>query len=205
VPVLVDLGQDRAMSALAFGVALGERGFNIYVARTPRVGSMTVVRRFLERLAGDRPTPDDWCYLHNVDDPVRPHALRLPAGQGRRLRDGVRALIAATRREIPKAFESEEYINGYETIIGDLSRRREEGMVSLSSRAKARGFMLQVTPMGIGLMLMANGQPTRRGPGYRRGEEYGRGLLRHLSTARAVRRAGRDPSSVQHRQLDAAG
>jgi lon-related putative ATP-dependent protease len=153
------LGQDRAMSALAFGVAIGERGFNIYVAGPPGIGKMTAVRRLLDRLVAERPAPDDWCYVHNFDDPVRPHALRLPSGQGRRLREGVRNLIAAARREIPRVFESEEYISGYETIMGDLNRRREEGMVSLSGRAKSHGFMVQMTPMGIGLVPMVNGQP----------------------------------------------
>ena len=44
----------------------------------PGVGKMTVVRRFLERAAADRPVPDDWCYVHNFDDAVRPRALPMP-------------------------------------------------------------------------------------------------------------------------------
>jgi len=153
------LGQGRALDALTFGVALHDRGFNIYVAGPPGAGKMTVVRRFLERAAAGRPTPDDWCYVHNFDDAVRPRALQLPAGQGRLLRDGLRNLIAAARREIPRAFESEEYIAGVEAIMGEMNHRRESRMVELGARARSQGFQLQATPMGIALVPVVRNQP----------------------------------------------
>ncbi|MGE3271692.1 MAG: Lon protease family protein [Chloroflexota bacterium] len=153
------LGQERALSALQLGVAVQEREFNIYVAGPPGMGKMTTVRRFLDQVAQTRPTPDDWCYVHNFDDPTRPGVLRLPAGQGRILRDGVRTLVTAARREIPRAFESEEYIAGVETIMGEMNRRREARMVDLGARAKSQGFLLRATPMGIALVPVVRNQP----------------------------------------------
>jgi len=153
------LGQDRALSAINLGVSLRERGFNIFVAGPPGLGKMTAVRQVLDRESAVRPTPDDWCYVHNFVDPVHPRALQLPAGQGRMLRDGVRNLIAAARREIPRAFESEEYIAGVETIMNEMNRRREQGLADLGARAKAQGFLLRVTPMGIALVPVIQNQP----------------------------------------------
>jgi predicted ATP-dependent protease len=153
------LGQDRALGAINLGVSLRERGFNIFVSGLPGLGKMTAVRQVLDREAAVRPTPDDWCYVHNFVDPVHPRALRLPAGQGRVLRDGVRNLIAAARREIPRAFESEEYIARVETIVNEMNRRREQGLADLGARATAQGFLLRVTPMGIGLVPVVQNQP----------------------------------------------
>jgi lon-related putative ATP-dependent protease len=153
------VGQGRALGALALGVSLREPGFNIYVAGPAGLGKMTAVRQILDRSAAERPTPDDWCYVHNFADPTHPRVLRLSAGQGRRLREGLHHLIAAARREIPRAFESEEYIAGVETIMGEMNRRREQGFAELSAQAKARGILLRATPMGIALVPILNNQP----------------------------------------------
>ncbi len=153
------LGQDRALGAISLGISLREPGFNICVAGSPGVGKMTAVRESLGRAARDQATPDDWCYVHNFANPSTPHALRLAPGQGRLLRDGLRSLITAARREIPRVFESEEYIAGVESIMGEMGRRREQRMAELGARAKTQGFLVRATPMGIALVPVVDGQP----------------------------------------------
>lgn len=153
------IGQRRAAEALSFGLAMGERGFNVYVSGAPATGKTSTVRAYLEQAAQQRPTPDDWCYVHNFRDPSRPRALRLPAGRGRKLRDDLQRLIQAARREIPRAFESEEYITRREAIIGELNRRREQGLGELSNRAQSAGFALQVTPVGLVLIPIMGNRP----------------------------------------------
>src|SRR5579884_3833772 len=125
------IGQRRALDALTFGLAMAEHGFNIYVAGPPGTGKATAVRAFVEGAAVKRPAPPDWCYVHNFRDPSRPRALRLAPGHARRLRDGLRALVRAARRDIPRAFESEEYIAGREAILGGFAKRRDEGVAGL--------------------------------------------------------------------------
>ena len=153
------LGQDRAVEALTFGLAMVERNFNIFVAGTEGTGRTTAVRRFLQEAARQRPTPPDWCYVHNFQDPSRPRALRLPAGQARRLRDDLAVLIRAARRQIPRAFESEEYVAQREQILTEINRRREQSVEEITAKAQALGFQLQITPMGIGVIPIMGNRP----------------------------------------------
>ena len=206
------LGQDRALGAIALGVSLRERGFNIFVAGPPGLGKMTAVRQVLDREAAGRPTPDDWCYVHNFVEPVHPRALQLPAGQGRVLRDGVRNLIAAARREIPRAFESEEYLAGVETIMNEMNRRREQGLADLCARAKAQEFLLRVTPMGIALVPVIQTQPlseeayTQLPPEVRASLDLSRAKLEvdvraFMKEMRAVERDTRERLEAQDREV----
>ncbi|HZU77020.1 MAG TPA: Lon-like protease helical domain-containing protein [Dehalococcoidia bacterium] len=89
-------GQQRATEALSFGLAMDERNFNTYVAGADGTGRTTAVRSFLHQAAAALPTPPDWCYIHNFNDPSQPRALQLQAGRGRSLRDDVRAASAST-------------------------------------------------------------------------------------------------------------
>ncbi|MBS7620364.1 AAA family ATPase, partial [Candidatus Bathyarchaeota archaeon] len=84
LPLTEILGQDRAVKAIKFGLEIKEKGFNIYVAGPPGTGRKTATTNFLSEIAKTMPTPSDWCYVNNFDDPLRPNALRIPAGKGRK-------------------------------------------------------------------------------------------------------------------------
>src|SRR5579883_2732637 len=58
------LGQQRAVEALSFGLAMAEHSFNVFVAGPEATGKTTATRGFLAEAAGRRPTPADWCYVH---------------------------------------------------------------------------------------------------------------------------------------------
>ncbi|MDO8625269.1 MAG: AAA family ATPase, partial [Candidatus Diapherotrites archaeon] len=46
-------------------------------------GKTTAIGTTLSRIAAGRPTPPDWCYVHNFDEPDQPKAIALPAGRGK--------------------------------------------------------------------------------------------------------------------------
>jgi len=103
------IGQNRALKALQFGLQIQNSGFNIYAAGLPGTGKMTAITAFLERVAKDKETPADWCYVHNFDDPYRPRALKLKAGQAVQFQRDMRRLIETAQTDIRKAFDSEDY------------------------------------------------------------------------------------------------
>ena len=153
------IGQQRAVAALRFGLNMVDGGFNIYAAGPPGIGKMTAVQAFIEELAQRRPTPSDWCYVNDFDDPYQPRALRLPPGRGRRLQQDVHMMIAHLRAELPRAFESDEYAARRDEVLHQLNSRREELLSQISERAARQGFALQAGPVGIMIIPILNGEP----------------------------------------------
>jgi lon-related putative ATP-dependent protease len=153
------IGQERAVKALRFGLGITSVGFNTYVAGPPGIGKMTAVQAFLEELAKQKETPPDWCYVNNFSDPYQPKALKLPPGYGRMLQQDMKSLIEHIRREIPKAFESDEYHTRRDEIISALNKQREELLKQLSERAARAGFSLQATPFGVMVVPVHQGRP----------------------------------------------
>ena len=154
------IGQKRASSALHFGLGMKEEGFNIYVAGPPGSGKMTAVRAFLEEVARIKDSPTDWCYVHNFDDPYQPNALELPAGEGRELQEDVRELVSLMGRDIPRAFESEDYEQKRTEILKEVERKRTEAMTRLKKQVVEAGFALETTNFGIALLpLGQEGKP----------------------------------------------
>ncbi|MCS7285780.1 MAG: AAA family ATPase [Anaerolineae bacterium] len=153
------IGQERAVRALNFGLEMDKRGFNIFVAGLPGTGRMTAVLSFLEKLAAQKPVPPDWCYVYNFKDPYRPRALRLPPGKGQLFKRQVREFIEAARREIPTAFESEDYAARREALEVEFNTRRQELFNLLGRKAREQGFLLQSSPAGIFIIPTKEGQP----------------------------------------------
>ncbi len=153
------IGQPRAVEALQFGLDIQDPTFHIYVAGPPGTGRTTAVQSFLEELAREKPTPDDWCYVNNFTDPYRPRACRLPAGKGRELAQDMKRLIEQAREEIPKAFESDEYTSRVEAINEELGRQRETLLTQLGQEAQQAGFLLQPSPVGLLIVPVVAGKP----------------------------------------------
>lgn len=153
------IGQDRAVSALRFGLGIRDGGFNVYVAGPPGIGKMTAIQAFLAEEAKRRPTARDWCYVHTFEDPYRPRVLSLPPGDGRKLKRDLGELIAHVRREIPKAFESEDYGAKRDEIVKALDKSRSEILEKLRAEVTQAGFTLESTPFGIALIPMLGGRP----------------------------------------------
>ncbi len=153
------IGQDRALHALEVGLQVPGRGFNIYVAGPPGIGKMTSVRSYLERLARERPTPNDLCFVHNHKEPYEPRAILLSAGKGQEFRKDVQNLKSFIESDISGAFESDEYQEQQSEALKEIHQQGEGVQQEIKRAAEAKGFMLQQTLMGMALVPVKDGQP----------------------------------------------
>lgn len=151
-------GQERAVDAIRFGIAIRRQGFNIYALGPQGTGKQTVVEHCLaERTAGEA-VPDDWCYVNNFDDLRKPRAIAVPAGRGVRFRDDVDELIEDLTNAIPAALESEEHKARWAEIEHEAAERQNDAFQGLADKAQSQQIQLIRTPGGFVLAPLRDGK-----------------------------------------------
>lgn len=121
-PLSGALGQEDAMKALAFGVSVASKGYNIFALGRAGSGRSTFIQKALEARAELETTPSSWCYGFNFSTPRHPVALQLPPGKAKLLKARLDALINDLKRVIPQALEAEDVSNRRSTIFEDRGR-----------------------------------------------------------------------------------
>lgn len=143
------VGQQRAVEAIDLAVGMTAPGFNVFASGPSGIGKMTTLQQLLRAQADRGPVPDDWCYVHDFDDPQRPRALRLPAGVGVQLRDAMSQLCGELQAAIVAAFEGDAYRARREQLESASEARRDAALHELETRASSAGVALVRTPVGL--------------------------------------------------------
>jgi lon-related putative ATP-dependent protease len=161
-PLEGTIGQERAVDSITFGFEIKARGYNIFASGSPGTGRNFAVQAYVAEYAEKEPVPRDWIYVHNFDDPREPRALPLAAGKGRQLARDIDNLMQACRREIPRAFDSDNYRRRRSEALEDMEARRKKLLSDLEQEAQQRGIAVQVTPMGVAVVPLREGEPMSR-------------------------------------------
>ncbi len=143
----------RARQALEFGLSAKVPGFNIFVVGADRSGRMSATQDFLQGVIKDWPTPPDWVYLNNFEEPHRPEPYALPAGEGRRFCDRMTELVPQLREALSRAFGNEAYEAEVQARRDQIQRDIANAMEALRAEARQSGLDLAQTSQGIGVML----------------------------------------------------
>jgi lon-related putative ATP-dependent protease len=151
------LGQPRAVEAVRFGIGISHEGYNLFAMGPEGTGKYTVVRRYLDRQAAAQPPAPDWCYVNNFPEAYKPRAIRLPTGEGSRLRRDMERVIEELRTALPATFESENYRRRRQDIEEEFRERQDKVLSEIQRQAQERGLALLRTPMGLAFA------PTRQG------------------------------------------
>ena len=143
------IGQDRALSAIDFGLSLQSKGFNIYVLGESGTGKTSTIKTLISKKAETEPAPPDWCYVYNFKDPDAPLAISLPPGKAIEFQKDMEELINSLKVEIPKIFESKEYDKQKNRILEEFQKRQKELFSSLEEEAESKGFTIRRTVGGF--------------------------------------------------------
>lgn len=212
------IGQERAVRAMQFGLAMRAPGYNIYVAGPPGTGKSTYVQEILSQAALSSQTPDDWVYLYNFANPDNPVAIPLPQGTGVVFYRDLEAMVRNFRTVIPKAFEGADYEQNRAAVIQEAEQEIENALAALKQEAAEAGFMLKQSSAGFLFIPVSNGKRITQEEfdalpqeDQREMERKGRVLQQRLeevlSLSRQVERRNREKIQELDRQivLSAAG
>ena len=158
------IGQDRGVDALRFGIGVRRPGYNILVTGAPGSGRMDAVRKVLALAVEGGEAPGDLCYLNNFKDPEAPILVRLGSGQGVRLKKSMQALVDELKKEVPKLFESPEYLARKNEINEAYEKKTSSFFMNLEKQVKEAGFALVTFQGRQGqppeVMPIVDGEPT---------------------------------------------
>ncbi len=164
-PLREFIGQERATSAVNFGLNMASPGYNIYVAGITGTGKTSMVKTYIEKrirkseARGENPELYDWCYIYNFKEPDCPLIVDVPKGQGKSLKNELEVFLIKIKDELGQAFASEEYKKHRQQILEKGQAKQQKLFDEISAEARRQGFSLQITPSGPTLIPLVEDRP----------------------------------------------
>lgn len=157
-PFLGVLGQERAVEALQFGVAMPRHGYNVYVMGEPGTGRFSFVNRYLKTEAKRLATPTDWVYINNFTEAREPLALELPPGTGSRFVADISQLIDNLLATFPAVFEHPSYQQKKSAIDRAFNQRYDKALDVIEKLALEKEIALYRDATNIAFTPMKQGK-----------------------------------------------
>jgi predicted ATP-dependent protease len=148
-PASTIVAQDRAVDAIAFGLAMRGIGFNVFVTGMSGTGRLTTIKSFVEKLAVADEKPDDICFVFNFRKPEEPCAIFLEAGAGGRLKEGMDELIADLATNLPTILNDREFRSRIDRAVEPLQRQERETIEAFEKEVSEAGFVLVQVQAGL--------------------------------------------------------
>jgi len=152
------VGQTRALEAIRFGTQVEKDGFNLFVIGPSGARMQEAVKAVLADEARAGPSPADWVYVNNFDDPDKPIAIELPAGRARDFHVAMHKLIDDLKIALPAVFQSEDYQTRRGAIDEAFQKRQGEAFSALREKAAEKEIVILRTPLGFAMAPGRNGQ-----------------------------------------------
>jgi len=153
------IGQERAVSAILFGLGMKGHGYNIFVTGQEGTGKQTIVRDIITQYAAGQPTPSDWCMVNNFKDDFRPQAIRLAPGKADGFAKAINRLINSLQLRLSKKFQNRSVQNKILDIQTQGDQQQQTLMEQLNQLAARKKLLLVKTQSGFRPVPMTDNRP----------------------------------------------
>ena len=152
------IGQDRALSALNFGIQLKDDNAHLFCLGPKGVGRTSLTLDIVRQYAAACLTPKDWIYVMNFDQPLHPQALSLDAGTACVFSKQMEALKATLKKELKNAFNSENYRLHWNQLQQQFQDEKQSYFQQLAQQINGTHVVLVQNREGLGLNPVVDGQ-----------------------------------------------
>ena len=152
------LGQERAVEALQFGVAMPRPGYNVYVMGEPGTGRFSFVKRYLKAEGKRQHTPADWVYVNHFEDSREPRALELPSGSAGEFINDMSGLIDNLLATFPAVFEHPSYQQKKGAIDRAFNQRYDRALDVIERASLEKDVALYRDASNVAFTPMAEGK-----------------------------------------------
>lgn len=153
------MGQDRAVSALKFGLSMKRKGYNIYVAGGWGTGRNSYVRQLTTERAVNEPAPKDYLYVNNFKNFRNPISIGLTKGDGKEFIKSMEFIMDFLKKEMANVFSGKEYENAKLIILQEYQKYTEGIIESLNEVGEKYGFRFAQNERGLISIPLRNGEP----------------------------------------------
>ncbi|MCW8929561.1 MAG: AAA family ATPase [Gammaproteobacteria bacterium] len=152
------IGQERALTAIDFGMGMNHKGYNLFVLGSEGIGKTALIKKLLKKHYVNRKKTFDWCYVNNFEYPQHPRFLRLPAGTAKPLSETMEKMVKLISTLITVAFQSDEYTAQIQEIETEINDRGDKALNELIDSAKEEQVAVIRTPSGYTLSAIVDGK-----------------------------------------------
>lgn len=152
------LGQERAVNAIQFGVAMERPGYNIFVMGDTGTGRSSYVRDYLKSEAKRQATPDIWCYVNNFNNPREPRSVSLHPHEAGEFKKLINELIDQLLASFPAVLEHPTYQQKKSAIDYIFNRRYDKAIETVEREAHKRNVAVYRDSNAISFTPMREGK-----------------------------------------------
>ena len=122
-------------------------------------GKTTYACQSAKRKAATEPIPKDWCYVYNFQNPKNPLALSFEAGTGKRFKEDMNQLVNMFKKELQKAFHSEDYENQKTALLHSYEKQQDLLLDQIDEIASQYDFYVKRSDSSLYFLPLVDGEP----------------------------------------------
>lgn len=142
-PLEGPVGQERALSAIEFGLSIDSTGYNLFLLGDPGSGKSSTIMAMVKEKCDEKTVPQDWAYVHNFRNEKKPLAVSFPAGEGNLFVRQMSELIEVLKKNIPAALEDKDFEARRNEILEAMARENSELLELFQNQAKEVNYSFE--------------------------------------------------------------
>ncbi|NUU95679.1 hypothetical protein XO10_05190 [Marinitoga sp. 1135] len=142
------IGQKRAYDSMILGIEIEEKTHNIFITGPVNTGRRTFARNVLTKYSLNKKTPNDYIYVYNFKDPMKPKAISLKSGEAIIFKKKLKETIEISFEALKKGIEGEDFSEKRTQLEDEYLKARKSVWDDLKKEVEKLGFKLQFTTNG---------------------------------------------------------